>query len=297
MKKYCLLLIIFMSGIPFFAQNRLDSLNSERTVVYNKYKEHKDTITVNTWVNIFKLNKYLGQIVALDSLISQEIMNSQKNNNDLEVTQSKLESLISEKKDLNRRLSEAESLKDNYSKNNKIIIIAGSISLLLFVIFLVLFVLTLNKLKKNSALLKEDYTNLYNAKFEIEQLQKDQVNLAAKINNREKDFDNELKKAKERFNILSDEKVMLENQMIEIKKTYDREVERRTIAEEKFQEAEGRLQESSESVRTIHPVIPDETLNENLNKLNTELELEKKLRSNIESELKKLLDKLREHYS
>jgi len=286
-----------MSGIPFFAQNRLDSLNSERTVVYNKYKEHKDTITVNTWVNIFKLNKYLGQIVALDSLISQEIMNSQKNNNDLEVTQSKLESLISEKKDLNRRLSEAESLKDNYSKNNKIIIIAGSISLLLFVIFLVLFVLTLNKLKKNSALLKEDYTNLYNAKFEIEQLQKDQVNLAAKINNREKDFDNELKKAKERFNILSDEKVMLENQMIEIKKTYDREVERRTIAEEKFQEAEGRLQESSESVRTIHPVIPDETLNENLNKLNTELELEKKLRSNIESELKKLLDKLREHYS
>lgn len=298
MKKFGVFFLILTTALLLKSQHRLDSLTSQREIVYQKYRVHKDTVSVNTWLNIFKLNNYLGQLVVLDSLIISEIGISQSDESKrLDVAQSKLESLLSEKMDMSRRLSEAENSKHLMSKNLRLIIIAGGVSLLLFILFLVFFILTVNKLKKNNALVQEYHTNLYSAKSEIEQLVRDQENMAAAINMREKGFEEELKKFKDGLDQLSDEKTMLENQMIEVKKAYDREVERRLTAEERIKDIEtsigGNLNDSAVAENKDSYVLQ----NEEINKLKIEIENERRIRLNIENELKKLLETLKEHYS
>lgn len=298
MKKFGVFLLILTMALLLKSQHRLDSLTSQREIVYQKYRLHKDTVSVNTWLNIFKLNNYLGQLVVLDSLIISEIGISQSDESKrLDVAQSKLESLLSEKMDMSRRLSEAENSKHLMSKNLRLIIIAGGVSLLLFILFLVFFILTVNKLKKNNALVQEYHTNLYSAKSEIEQLVRDQENMAAAINMREKGFEEELKKFKDGLDQLSDEKTMLENQMIEVKKAYDREVERRLTAEERLNDIEtsigGNLNDSAVAENNVFYALQ----NEEINKLKIEIENERRIRLNIENELKKLLETLKEHYS
>lgn len=296
MRKFVVLLLLFTSALLLKSQSQLDSLALEREMVYKKYREHKDTMTINTWMNIFKLNKYLGQMVVLDSLIiaEKESGNSEESQK-LEVTQSKLESLLNEKIDMNRRLSEAENSKHALSKNLRIVVIAGGVSLLFLILFLVSFILMLNKLKKSKPLVQEYHTNLYNAKSEIEKLLKDQENMATDFNNREKSFDNEMRKMREGMDTLSDEKTMLENQIIEVKKAYDREVEKRLTAEERLQSIKNHPVENMPVSAAADETPSLKLQNEECQKLKLEIEKERKIRINIENELKNLLETLREH--
>mgnify|MGYP006925657845 FL=1 len=296
MRKFVVLLLLFTSALLLKSQSQLDSLALEREMVYKKYREHKDTMTINTWMNIFKLNKYLGQMVVLDSLIiaEKESGNSEESQK-LEVTQSKLESLLNEKIDMNRRLSEAENSKHALSKNLRIVVIAGGVSLLFLILFLVSFILMLNKLKKSKPLVQEYHTNLYNAKSEIEKLLKDQENMATDFNNREKSFDNEMRKMREGMDTLSDEKTMLENQIIEVKKAYDREVEKRLTAEERLQSIKNHHVENMPVSAAADETPSLKLQNEECQKLKLEIEKERKIRINIENELKNLLETLREH--
>ena len=296
MRKFVVLLLLFTSALLLKSQSQLDSLALEREMVYKKYREHKDTMTINTWMNIFKLNKYLGQMVVLDSLIiaEKESGNSEESQK-LEVTQSKLESLLNEKIDMNRRLSEAENSKHALSKNLRIVVIAGGVSLLFLILFFVSFILMLNKLKKSKPLVQEYHTNLYNAKSEIEKLLKDQENMATDFNNREKSFDNEMRKMREGMDTLSDEKTMLENQIIEVKKAYDREVEKRLTAEERLQSIKNHHVENMPVSAAADETPSLKLQNEECQKLKLEIEKERKIRINIENELKNLLETLREH--
>jgi len=123
------------------------------------------------------------------------------------------------------------------------------------------------------------------------------MEMAAQINNRGKGFEYEIKKVNDKMSLLSDEKVMLENQMVEIKKAYDREVERRITAEDKLKLFE--TSDNNSSQKDISKNMPDESksIAENIQLLKTELESEKAIRLSIENELNKLLIRLREHYS
>jgi len=298
MKKFFLLVLLFSNSISTHSLSRLDSLTMERNKVFQKYLEHKDTMTVNTWLNIFKLNKYLQQIVNYDSVIKNEIIaNSVNNNTSLSVIQSKVENLINEKKDLNRRLSEIDSVRENSDKQLKISAFAGAIVIVLLVLFFSLYIVTLNKIKAKNTSVKEYHTQLYSAKAEIDQLQKDQMEMASEINIQKESLNNEVKRITEKMSLLMDEKVLLENQMIEIKKAYDREVERRIIVEDKLHSMEAPVINSFEE--KIQNILPDgeKSLVEDIQLLKIKLEHEKSIRLSIENELNKLLHKLREQYT
>lgn len=298
MKKIFSLFLFTFISVFLIGQTYLDSLFTERANIFNQYKSHKDTITVNTWMNIFKLNKYLQQLVANDSLIFNELKTNKNDwNNELVIAQSKLENLINEKKDLNRRLSEVKSTQEMSGNNMKITFLVGSIATILLIVFLILYIVSAKKLKKNNQLLKEYHTNLYHAKAEVEQLQKDQIMMAGEINIKVKSFDEELKATHEKISLLSDEKIMLENQMVEVKKAYDREVERRILVEEKINKSAMAPVLNSEDKDSSQLKAQINTLTAQIDALNEEIENERELRRSIRNELGNLLNRFGKQHS
>lgn len=214
-----LLIAVQTSGSEL--QNRRDSL-------IKAYILHRDSVTVRTWVNVITSNKYLEQIRVIDSVLLLENSKAvEKPYQMINELQDEIDSLILQKEIQNAR---PITLKARTSLGNTTYLFI----ILISVIFVTLFVLLFfgysgakRKARNRDNESRNFLTKLNIANDEIEKMQQTEKDLAHKFNLTKTEYDEKIKKLLLLKSVVEDEKILLENQITEVKKAYDYEVLRR----------------------------------------------------------------------
>ncbi len=233
--KSCLLLWVLgmVTTLPVLSQTSFEKQQKDRDSLIRVYHSHRDTVTINTWLNIRKSNQYLEQIKQNDSiliaLLLQEIGNLdytlENDNIRLMRFRKELDSLykLTEKPTTSRRLIPKEY---NFGY-----FIGGFIpGLILLLISLKLFA---NRLRKREIILKQYHTELYSARQELEAMEKTHLELASEVNKLKREL-SRVEDNKALLQKLEDEKVLLEHQILEIQKAFLTESEKRKEAQSKL---------------------------------------------------------------
>lgn len=211
-------------------ENQLDKRDS----LVRLYQSHQDTVTVNTWLNIRRSNQYLEEILRLDSSIFTafpelgEKDTQSSRNAEFELTQ-----LQHHVDSLNLLLENAlkPDISPRESNNTRIILGAAFIALLLF--SLAQFITSTKKLKEKETRLKEYHSDLYAARQEIEALEKTQITLASEVNRLNREIAS-FEDNKQLLQQLADDKLLLEQQIQEMRKAYLAESEKRKASDDKL---------------------------------------------------------------
>lgn len=294
MKKIIIIHFLFVLGLSGLAQVNTHEMNKFRDSIMNKYITHADTVTRNTWLNIMHSNNLLEQIIHYDSMIMQASTKTDQNDSlriallqELQDTEGKLIILEQQKSQLDSDL-------DFFEKMYYMALILSALFLVIIAILLLLNSRQNKASKEKDKKVKEYYTGLYNARKEIEASRKIENQLASEINKLRKQLTHDHKDENEALEKLSQEKLMLENQIGEVKKAYEMEASKRKELEIKVQDE---LQDDkSETIDTLNTRI--QVLQKNYEALQAEnqqnkkkLEQAKKEEDEIEA-LKKNLSKI-----
>jgi hypothetical protein len=231
--------VIFFFGMTSIGlcRNQPVHLIHKKDSLLKIYKSHVDTITVNTWLNIRKSNQYLERIVYFDSLIIKSLSNIQDVNGVTNDTKAETASPVFEFDTLHSLKEIPAGRAPKKSKNQKenfFLIIIG-ISIIAFLIFYS--VLIKKRLKVKEGEFKQSYTDLYAARQEIENLEKTNTILASDINRLTKELAG-VEDSIKLLQHLQDEKALLENQILEVRKAYILEVDKRKELETRLQNLE-----------------------------------------------------------
>lgn len=236
MKKYLILNIILIFILPAVAQQNTRELHAARDSVISEYARHTDTITRNTWLNIMQSNKYLQMIIHYDSMIilaSSDHLNEDSLSNALQLqlkgAEGKLMVLRQQKSQLNSDL-------EFYQRMYYMALVLSGLFLVLIIILILLTGRLNRTVKEKTKYAKEYYTGLSGARKEIEASRKTENQLASEINKLKKQLDGGENDLKPELEKLSEEKLMLENQISEVKKAYEMEANKRMELEVQLQE-------------------------------------------------------------
>lgn len=271
MKKSALFILFLGFSFFVFSQFSKETLIKKRDSVYQAYKAHKDTMTIRTWLNVITMNKHLETLRSYDSLIKNVLdENQRKQNSVLFDLQDENDQLTNDNEILKIENSVLlEKIREN--KTFIIIMIVISAIIVLSLIVLIFMIVRINsRHRKQEKQTKEYHTKLFAANKAIEKYDETEKKLASEIN---------------RINTkLGEEKLMFENQIIEVKKAYELEVRKRM-------EIEGEEYKSDHQLKNENIQLA-----EDLTKAKNNYENEVKTRLHIEEELKILLEKLKKQY-
>lgn len=228
------------------AQTSLENLFGQKDSVLNLYHNHTDSITINSWINVMQSNNFLEQITYIDSLIIQELSLIDQDSliKDFNQQISTYDTLI-----YNRDIEISRIKHDNefYKRMYYMLLIIG---LLFLVIIVVLLFLTgrLNRLsREKERQLKSYHTDLFSAKAEIERSRKTENQMASEINKLKKHIA-EHNEETDDTELVREEKLLLENQIIEIRKAYEIESAKRLELENELLEKDNQKEDSSDIV-------------------------------------------------
>ncbi len=201
----------------------------DRDSIVSLYRQHTDTMTINTWVNIMTANKYLKAILQLDSLIVlQNIDRFPEKDSLISILQDQNHRI---KTQLDNSYAQLSTLRSDQENKADIILYGLILAAAVILILVFLLIIYIQKSRKNAALhdkLKNAQTKLYFAGEELQQLK---MNQPSKEEDRNEQLEEEISLLKKNYESLSDEKLMLENQIIEVKKAWELEVQKRMDAE------------------------------------------------------------------
>jgi outer membrane murein-binding lipoprotein Lpp len=253
----------FLSG---YGQANIDMLYKQKDSVLRLYSFHTDSITENTWLNVMKSNSYLKQLIHLDSMIIQQ--NSGVTQDSLiQDFKNKIKSFDTLVHNSNLELSQ---LRHDYNFYKRMYFMLLIIGILFLLIILVLLVLTgrLNRLSRDKEKqLKTYHTDLFSAREEIEEARKTENQMASEINKLKKELA-ERYEGNADAEKLKEEKLMLENQIIEVKKAYELESAKRM-------ELESELMQQDKLGEDVSGTVDQEKF-EQLSQLNEALQAEQK---------------------
>jgi hypothetical protein len=214
-----LLIVVQTSGIDL--QSRRDSL-------IKAYILHRDTVTVRTWVNVITSNKYLEQIRVIDSVLLLENSKAvEKPYQMINELQDEIDSLILQKEIQNARPITLQARSSLGNTTYLFIILISVIFVTLFVLLFFGYSAAKRKAKSRENESRNFLSKLNEANDEIEKMQQTVENLAHKSNLMKTDFDDQIKKLNLSKSTVEDEKILFENQIVEVKKAYDHEVLKR----------------------------------------------------------------------
>jgi|GEM_PF-3301077 len=300
MKKLYLIsvLIVFIGNC--YAQDSDLKLQSERDSVYYKYLQHKDTMTIRTWINVITLNKYLEQLKYYDSLVIEELgVVDLKHSSTIISLQHELVEL---KKNQANTIAEdqvKELQSPGFKKYFFITVIAAIVFLFALLIVLIRFYKQAKIMSELKSQTRDYHTKWYAAKEKIIEFEKTEMQLASEINNLKSNNGTDLKSLKQAKTLAEEERLMLENQIAEIKKAYDLEVKRRQEIEMELALAGERsdmteelrlaLERSKElAIQLKESKKENLRLGEDLGRLSDTLEDEIIIRNRVEEELEVL---------
>jgi cbb3-type cytochrome oxidase subunit 3 len=228
MKTNVLLLFLFFSGLFLSGQESFNTIQLKRDSLLEAYFAHRDTVTVRTWVNVITSNKFLEEIRRTDSiLLSGKNASVDKTYQMVNDLQEEVDKLTKENQDIQ---AQSKILKHNTSFENTTFLF----SILVAAIFLILFVILFfgyTAARRKAAIRDEEsrgyLAELNDARDEIEKMQTTEGDLAHKLNLLESGHHEKMRMLLKEKSSIEDGKVLLENQLIEVKKAYDFEVVKR----------------------------------------------------------------------
>lgn len=243
--KTNVLILLFISNCLFLSgQEPFSTLQNSRDSLLKAYFAHRDTVTVRTWVNVITSNKFLEEIRRIDSILlsgkNPSIEKTYQMVNDL---QEELEQLSKENQDLQAQSKIKQ--RDTSFENTTFLF-----SILVAAIFLILFVILFfgySGARRKAAIRDEESRNylaeLNDARDEIEKMQTTETDLAHKLNLLEAEYHEKFRLLFDEKSAIEDGKLLLENQLIEVKKAWDHEVMKRmeTESELVLAQQKGRL--------------------------------------------------------
>ncbi len=212
--KLILLFILFFPFIPFTSLmgkevNSDSLLLEERAYYYNKYRSVRDTMTINTWLNLKRVSDNLEQVVKRDQqvidILKQRILSDSALIDDLKVLSVQNEKLFTQKKDIeNKNILEVFS--GAYLK-------AAVVVLLIICLILIYFLVSRYSVIKKLRIGLDHYAS--KAVEKNQQLELADAELR-RVKQRELDFRDELEKGmqlnQERLLSLQDKCVQLEDE-------------------------------------------------------------------------------------
>lgn len=313
MKKFLILQLLIFVSVFAVAQINRTTISGDRDSILKKYILHRDTMTRNTWLNIMQANRYLEQLIHYDSLlIGKEGSNTLADSLE-KVYIHKLQEAKSELKNLGQVNSQLSHDLGFYRKMFYMVIVLSVVFLILIIILIVLTGRLNRSLKNKDRKVKEYYTETHKAQEEVENSRKTENQLASEINKMKKQFSDELETREAEIQNLSEEKLMLENQIVEVRKAYELEANKRmelettteNSAAEANEELVNELSERLEQVQTDYNVLKDnseklqqelhetETLKEEIKSLKHELEKQADARELAEQRFSELIEKIK----
>jgi len=194
MKKFIFAVLILLMQPFSQAKGQMalaDSLNmAEREYFYRKYRSVRDTMRINTWINLKRVSDNLEQVVKRDQQVIDALKLKITDDSvviaDLNEVSARYQGLQTEFDDLKTK-AEKDNTLNNYLK------IAAASLFMLFILFLFLFINSVSKLRRNRSELDQGA-----AALEEHQLQLDSLDAELrKLKQRETDFREELEKGME----------------------------------------------------------------------------------------------------
>ena len=243
-------------------------VSSQRDSVLKLFIAHRDTITKDTWISVMQSNNYLNQLIRLDSLllIKGDSLNVDSIRSAHAKQMNDYESLV---KTIDFERVQLQQENKFYKKMFYMLLF---ISLLFLLLIVVLLMLTgrLNKaVKVKEQQVKTYHTKLYDANIEVEKSRTTENKLASEINKLKKQLSDGSNTIQE-VELLQEEKLMLENQILEVKKAYEMEANRCTELEAALAQKKQVKQEEStdeDSGETHNMIAQNKRLQGELDKL------------------------------
>lgn len=215
MRIFTFLLILFLAFSGTAIGNTEDSLlKAERDYYFKEYRSVRDTMTINTWLNLKRLSDNLEQVVQRDQIIIDQYLNKAGS-----------DTILSEKDSLELKAManlemQMEQLESRTMNDMRMLwILKTAAGLMLFIILLLLYLLINGKSKLNRLM------NLYAFadKLSVEK-RKENTMLESeleKLRQREQDFRAELEKGlishQEKLMLLQKKNIHLESELKKVK--------------------------------------------------------------------------------
>lgn len=219
-------IFIFIVSLSVIAQEA--DLLSQRNQLYQEYQQIKDTMTSRTWINMVNLSNKLEQVVIIDGLLLDSLLTGTPNTVNLETRILDLAKVRDQLVTDNARLNNQFDTIEKARKTFKLLFIVSGILLLLFIIAAILLV---NKFQRLNA--QSDYFN--NDTLKLKHKQKEEVD-----------------KLKDEIEKYAEEKLLLENSAIEIKKSFDiLKSEKQLLAEEVSSTSDNEIEEIRKEMKEM----------------------------------------------
>jgi len=194
MKKFIFAALILLMQPFSQAKGQMalaDSLNmAEREYFYHKYRSVRDTMRINTWINLKRVSDNLEQVVKRDQQVIDALKSKISDDS----------AVIAELRDVSTRYidlqAEFDGLKAKAEKENTLNyylkIVAASL-FILFILFLFLFLKSVSKLRRTRSELDQGAAALEEHQIQLDLLDAE----LRKLKQREADFREELEKGME----------------------------------------------------------------------------------------------------
>jgi cbb3-type cytochrome oxidase subunit 3 len=276
----------------------------KRDSLLEAYFAHRDTITVRTWVNVVTSNKYLEEIRKTDSILlagkNPSVEKTYQMVNDL---QEELDKLTRENQGLQ---AQSRIRQHDTSFENTTFLFSILVAALFLILFVILF-FGYSGARRKAAMRDKESRNylaeLNEARDVVEKMQTTESDLAHKLNLLEAEYRGKFKVLLTGKSAIEDEKLLLENQLIEVKKAWDHEVMKRMEAESVLvlaqkhdllkinaEKEQQRIIDLEDKIRLLE--IENIGISKVLNKTQAALEGESTFRKSAEDSLNNLISQL-----
>ncbi len=230
MKRFYLYFIFVVFAVSLFAQKSDDYVNVQRDSIYKRYKQHNDTMTINTWLNIMNAKKQLESLLFYDSLIIEKLSKKLSKKFIADTTLFKLNENFDLLKIKNSHLienfNESDAEKKYFQNMFTITVISTGLLLIVSIVLIVLFGRLKGNIKRKDKEIKNHLTDLFSMRELIRKSEITEKKMASEINNINKQRTEDLEEMRLEKDFAIQEKSMLDNQIIEIKKAYDSVVQK-----------------------------------------------------------------------
>lgn len=226
MKAILISIFIFSISLNLFTQEA--DLLSRRNQSYQEYQLLKDTMSSRTWINMVNLSKKLEEVVIIDGFLLDSLLTGTPNILNLETRIMDLAKVRDQLLTENARLNDQFDAIEKARKTFKLLFIGSGILVVFFIIAAILLYSKFQRLNTQSDNYNNDRLKLkYNHKEEIDKLK------------------NEIEK-------YAEEKLLLENSAIEIKKSFDiLKSEKQLLAEEVSSTSDKEIEEIRKEMKEM----------------------------------------------
>ncbi len=216
MRFRALLMILFLSciSVNLFGLEPDSTILAERDFYLKKYNSVKDTMTINTWLNLKRLSDNLQEVVLRDQIIIDQLL--RQNHLDSSHWDS-INSMDSELKQL--RFANSQIASRSKNDLHMMWVLKTSASVLTILVLVMIYLLITSKTKISRY--KKRQNELESHKIGIQNQLLLQELEVSKLKQREKDFRSELEKGlityQEKLNLLQKRNSLLEEELSKIK--------------------------------------------------------------------------------